>query len=367
MENKKTPLYDTYEKYGGKIISYGGWLMPIQFKSILKEHEAVRKAAGIFDVSHMGEIRIIGKDALEFVQYIMTNDVQNINNEEVIYSLMCYKHGGIVDDLLLYRFSSNEFVMVINALNIEKDYKWIKENSKEFDVEVINISCNVSEIAIQGPRAEFILQKLTNYDLNNIRFFNFKKNTSIDGEKCLVSRTGYTGEDGFEIYCKPNCAVKVWESIISIGKKFGLEPSGLGARDTLRFEACLPLYGNEISQEITPLESGLGYFVKLNKKNFIGKDALDMQKKQGIKRKLVGLEFSERVIGRHESEIYVNGKIVGFITTGYFSPTLKKSIALGIVSTEYTKIGQEVEVSIRNKFFKARVTNKNFYKKNYKK
>jgi aminomethyltransferase len=368
LENLKiTPLYNAYKKYGGKIVEFAGWAMPIQYEGIISEHHAVRNAAGLFDVSHMGEVEIRGIDAAEFVQNLVTNDVSVLKNNQILYTLMCYENGGIVDDLLVYKFSDEHFYLVINACNIDKDFLWMFESSDVYDVEITNSSWNVAQVAIQGPKAQEILQKITDIDLNNIKFFNFKSDVLIDGIKCIISRTGYTGEDGFEIYTQIDKIEKLWHKLLKIGKEEGIKPAGLGCRDTLRFEACLTLYGNEISKDITPLEAGLSSFVKLQKQNFIGKEALLSQQKKGIIRKLVGFEMKERGIARHGYEVAVLGEKIGFVTTGYFSPTLKKNIGLALIDIKYCKLGAEIEIVIRGKSLKAEVINKNFYKNNYKK
>ena len=288
MENlKKTSLFSIYEKYRGKIVDYAGWAMPVQFEGLIQEHEAVRNAAGLFDVSHMGEIEVKGKDALKYLQYLLTNNFKTMEDNQIIYSFMCYPHGGVVDDLLVYKYSSDYYLLVVNASNMEKDYKWMLEQKGDFNVQIINISNKVSEIAIQGPYSEKILQKLTNTDLSKIAPFFLKQNVEISGVNCLISRTGYTGEDGFEIYLNNEDASIIWEKLMEKGKDEGIKPAGLGARDTLRFEASMPLYGNEISQDITPLEAGLGFFVKFDKGNFIGRESLLKQKEEGLNIKLV--------------------------------------------------------------------------------
>lgn len=368
MENvKKTALYSTHQKLGGKIIDFAGWALPVQYEGIIQEHEAVRNAAGMFDVSHMGEVKAEGKEAFDFVQNLVTNDISVLENHQVIYTLMCYPDGGVVDDLLVYKFDNENFLLVINASNIDKDYQWMKDNSSNFNLKLSNISNEVSQIALQGPKAQSILQKLVNVNLTDIEFFHFNDNVLIDGMKCLVSRTGYTGEDGFEIYTENKNIEKIWNLVMEAGKPEGLKPTGLGCRDTLRFEACLPLYGNEISKDVTPLEAGLGFFVKLKKENFIGKDVLVAQKANGLKRKLVGFEMKDRGIPRHGYEVLGNGEKIGFVTTGYFSPTLKKNIGLALVSADYSQLGTEISVVVRNKPLKAEVISKKFYNKNYKK
>lgn len=366
-EPKKTSLYRTHEKYGGKIIDFAGWALPVQYEGITAEHEAVRNNAGIFDVSHMGEVEVRGSQATDFVQNLVTNDVSGMNENQVIYAMMCYPNGGIVDDLLIYKHTNNYYLLVINAGNVDKDFQWMKDNISNFDVTLANISENVSEVALQGPKAEEVLQKLTDTNLAEIAFFYFKKDVKISGKNCLVSRTGYTGEDGFEIYMKHEDAEHVWDKILEAGKDKGVKPAGLGSRDTLRFEAALPLYGNELSPEITPLEAGFGMFVKLNKSNFIGKEALEKQKAEGLKRKIVGFEMAEPGIPRHGYEVLSNGKNIGFVTTGYNSPTLKKNIGLAMVNVEYSELGTPIEIQIRKNTVKAKVVSRRFYIKNYKK
>ncbi|MFZ5354415.1 MAG: glycine cleavage system aminomethyltransferase GcvT, partial [Bacillota bacterium] len=343
MENvRKTALYDAHVRFGGKIIEFAGWELPVQYEGIIPEHEAVRNAAGLFDVSHMGEVDVKGPEAFAFVQNLITNDASVMLDNQVIYSLMCYPDGGVVDDLLVYKFNDNHFYLVINASNVEKDYQWMLGNKGSFDVELTNISDKVSEVALQGPKAEEILQKLTSIDLSELKFFFCKRDVEIGGIKCLISRTGYTGEDGFEIYADNGSIAALWDKLMEAGKDFGLKACGLGCRDTLRFEATLPLYGNEISKEITPLEAGLGIFVKLTKDDFIGKAALVKQKEEGLRRKLVGFEMLEKSIPRHGYEVMADGKTIGFVTTGYISPTVKKTIGLALVDTAYSELGTEI-------------------------
>ncbi|MGE5629964.1 MAG: glycine cleavage system aminomethyltransferase GcvT [Caulobacteraceae bacterium] len=366
-EPKKTTLYHTHEKYGGKIIDFAGWALPVQYEGITAEHEAVRNNAGLFDVSHMGEVEIRGKQAADFVQNLVTNDISVMNENQVIYALMCYPDGGIVDDLLVYKFTNDYYLLVINAGNIDKDFQWMKDNAGSYDIELKNISDNVSEVALQGPKAEETLQQLTDTDLSKIAFFYLKKDVKIAGKNCLVSRTGYTGEDGFEIYMKNEDVEYIWDKILEAGKDKGVKPAGLGSRDTLRFEANLPLYGNELSPEITPLEAGFGIFVKLSKSDFIGKEALVKQKEEGLKRKIIGFEMVEPGIPRHGYDVLSGGKRIGFVTTGYNSPTLKKSIGLAMVDIEYTELGTPIEIQIRKNVVKAKVISRKFYNKNYKK
>ncbi|WP_026478871.1 glycine cleavage system aminomethyltransferase GcvT [Alkaliphilus transvaalensis] len=366
-EPRKTSLFDVHKNHGGKIIDFSGWSLPVEYDGISAEHEAVRTAAGLFDVSHMGEVEVSGKNAFEFVQYLVTNDISVLEDNQIIYTFMCYPHGGIVDDLLVYRFNKDHYYLVINASNVDKDYQWMLENAKEFEVELKNVSDEVSEMALQGPKAEEILQKLTGTNLSEIKFFYCKRDVNVAGANCMISRTGYTGEDGFEIYLNHRDAVKVWDAIIEAGKEYGIKPAGLGARDTLRFEATLPLYGNEINEDITPLEAGFGMFVKLNKDNFIGKEALAKQKEEGLKRKIVGFEMIDKGIPRHGYPVVADGKEIGFVTTGYLSPTLNKYIGLALVETAYTELGTQLEIQVRKRLMKANVISKRFLQKNYKK
>ncbi|MBU5311824.1 glycine cleavage system aminomethyltransferase GcvT [Tissierella carlieri] len=364
MEAKKTPLYDEHVGLGGKVVDYAGWYLPVQYEGLVAEHEAVRNAVGLFDVSHMGEITIKGKDALAFVDYLMTNDISKVVDNQIVYTFMCAPDGGVVDDLLVYKLAHDDFYLVVNASNTAKDYEWILEQKGNFDVEITNISDTVGEVAIQGPLAQKVLQKLTETDLNTITFFTLNRKVDINGVECMISRTGYTGEDGFEVYTTNEGIVKVWKDILEAGKEEGIKPCGLGCRDTLRFEASLPLYGHEISAEINPLEGGFKYFVKLDKaSDFIGKEALNKQWKEGLKRKLAGFEMIDRGIPREGYEIQKDGKVIGHVTTGYMSPTLKKNIGNALIAPEYTELGTEVDIMIRNKPAKAKIISKKFLNK----
>ncbi|MDD3840153.1 MAG: glycine cleavage system aminomethyltransferase GcvT [Clostridia bacterium] len=367
QELKRTPLYSIHKEYGARITEFAGWEMPLQYQGIIPEHEAVRKDAGIFDVSHMGEIRVKGKESVDFLQYVITNDLDNINDGAMLYTPVCYHDGGVVDDVLIYKFSQTHYCVVVNASNREKDYKWFIQNAEGYDVSIDDISEQFCQLAIQGPKAETILKELTQYSISDIKFFNFRQDVSIAGVDCIVSRSGYTGEDGFEIYAPAGYAQQLWRNIIDSGTKHGLKPCGLGCRDTLRFEASLPLYGNEISKDITPLEAGLGIFVKLGKTDFIGKDALLEQKQKGVKRRIVGIEMKGGGIARHGYDVLYSDREIGFITTGYRSPSLKKNIALAMLDVDFCKIGTEVKVSIRKRMVDAVVIDRRFYNKNYKK
>lgn len=364
MEIKKTPLYDEHVKLGGKIVEYAGWQLPIQYSGLVEEHQAVRNKAGLFDVSHMGEITVKGKDSIAFLDYICTNKISSLKDNQVIYTFFCNPKGGTVDDLLVYRYNEEDLYLVVNAANTQKDYDWIMEHVEAYDVQVENISPQVALLALQGPLAEEVLQKLTKYPLKDIGFFKFEDNVDVNGIQCMISRTGYTGEDGFEIYTSNEGIIKVWNDLLEVGKEEGLLPAGLGCRDTLRFEASLGLYGQEVSDDITPLEAGFKFFVKLDKESdFIGKEALTKQWEEGLERKLVGFEMIDRGIPRAGYEIQKDGEKIGHVTTGYLSPSLKKNIGNALIKTEFTELDTEIDVIIRNKVVKAKVRSKKFLEK----
>ncbi|KGR81591.1 glycine cleavage system aminomethyltransferase GcvT [Lysinibacillus odysseyi] len=358
---KRTPLFDSYSKYGGKTIDFGGWELPVQFSSIKEEHEAVRNRAGLFDVSHMGEIFVEGPDASAYLQKLLSNDISKIQIGSAQYNAMCYETGGVVDDLLVYCLDDNRYLLCVNAANIEKDYEWML-SQKSGDVDIINKSDEYAQIALQGPLAEEILQTLTSEKLNDIKYFKFKDNVDIAGHNVLVSRSGYTGEDGFEIYGQPEAIIDLWDKILEAGKEKGAVPAGLGARDTLRFEACLPLYGQELSKDITPLEAGIGFAVKLTT-DFIGREALAVQKEEGLKRKLAGVEMIGKGIPRHGYKVFKDGREIGEVTTGTQSPMTKRNIGLALLETSKAVIGTEVEIEIRGKLIPAVVVETPFYKR----
>lgn len=361
MDAKKTPLYDEHVKLGGNVVDYAGWYLPVQYEGLVAEHNAVRNAAGLFDVSHMGEITVKGKDAEAFLDYLLTNDITKMTDKLIIYTFMTYPDGGVVDDLLVYKYRDGDYLLVVNASNVDKDFAWIQENVGDFDVVVENISDDVGEVAIQGPLAQKILQKLTKTDLDTVKFFHLEENVDINGVNCMISRTGYTGEDGFEIYTTNEGVVKVWNDLLEAGKEDGIKPTGLGCRDTLRFEASLPLYGHEISKDINPLEGGFKYFVKLDKAaDFIGKAELNRQWTEGLSRVLAGFEMVGRGIPREGYEIYKDGEKIGHVTTGYMSPTLGKNIGNALIPPKFTEIGTEIDIMIRNKPVKAKVISKKF-------
>lgn len=363
---KRTPFYEKHVVHKGTLIDFGGWELPVEYTGIIPEHEAVRNAAGLFDVSHMGEVTVEGIDAEKYIQKMVTNDISTMNAYQIYYSPMCYPDGGVVDDLLVYKYNAEKYFIVINAANTEKDVAWFLSHVTE-DVVVVDVSAKYAQVALQGPKAEIILQKLTEKNLDEIKFFHFCDSVRIGQVEAFVSRNGYTGEDGFEILVAPKDAGILWDQIMEAGKDEGLIPCGLGARDTLRFEACLPLYGHEITESISPLEADLGYFVKLDKDDFIGRDALRKQKADGLKRKLCGIEMVDRGIPRAGYPIYDGEKQIGHVTTGSYSPTLKKNIGLALLALPYISIDTIVEVSIREKRLKAKVTPKPFYRKRYKK
>ncbi len=366
---KRTALYDMHVKHGGKIVEYAGWELSSDFEGLglVKEHEAVRNAVGVFDVSHMGEIEIKGPEAAKFVQYLSTNNIDSIGENQVIYTFFCQEDGGIVEDLLVYKYNEEHLLLVVNAANIDNDLVWINEHASKFDVTVTDLSPDVSEVAIQGPKAQATLQKLVDFDLDEIKFFHFKDNVKVAGADCLVSRTGYTGEDGFEVYFGHDDAIKVWEAMFEAGEEFGIQPVGLGCRDTLRFEANLPLYGNELRKTNSPLEAGFGFFVKTDvEADFIGKEALKKQKEEGLKRKVVGFEMIDKGIPRTDYPVEVDGKVIGYVTTGYAAPTVGKTIGLAMVDIEYAELGTEFDIAIRKKKAKAKVISRKFLERHNK-
>lgn len=344
------------------MIEFFGWEMPVEYSGIIEEHMAVRQKAGLFDVSHMGEIIISGNQALDFVQHLTPNNADRLTPGKTQYSALTTPEGTFVDDLLVYCLSLSEYLLVVNAANSDKDYEWILSHREGFDVQVENKSAEYTQIALQGPRALEILQPMVRINLEEMSSFGFNL-AKIEEEKVLISRTGYTGEDGVEIYTLSLQPEKMWDAIMERGKEFGLLPVGLGARDTLRLEANLMLYGNDIDETTTVLEAGLGWLVKFKKGEFLGRDALLKQKEEGIKRKIVGFELEARGIARSHYPVFVNGEKVSEVTSGSFSPYLKKAIGLTYLPVEYTEVGTEFEVGIRDNKIKARVVPTPFYKR----
>lgn len=358
MENKKTCLYDKHVALGALISPFGGFDMPIQYSSIIEEHNAVRQDCGVFDVSHMGEVTVKGKDAEKFVNHIFTNDIANAPIGQIYYGMMCYENGGVVDDLLVYKMGDQDFFLVINAANIDKDWAWIQEQAKGYDVVLEHQSEAYGELAVQGPQSERVMEQVLGLACKELSFYTFKQVNDV-----IVSRTGYTGEDGFEIYAQPSYINECWDRLMEAGVK----PCGLGCRDTLRFEVGLPLYGDELSADITPIMAGLGAFVKLDKQEFIGREALLRQKMEGPEKKLVGIELSDKAIPRHGYTILKDGQEVGVVTTGYHTISTDKSVCMALVDSSCAALGTEVEIQIRKKTFPGTVCKKRFYDKHYKK
>lgn len=360
----KTPLYDKHVKYKGKIVPFAGYLLPVQYEEgVIKEHIAVRTKAGLFDVSHMGEIICKGKDALKNLQMLLTNDFTNMVDGQARYSPMCNEQGGTVDDLIVYKYKDDVYYIVVNAANKDKDYKWMLDH-KFGEVIFEDMSSSISQIALQGPKSLEILSKLTSEENIPKKYYHCIFDAVVDGMKCIVSQTGYTGEDGFEIYLSNDDAPKMWESLIKAGEEFGLIPCGLGARDTLRLEAAMPLYGHEMDDTVDPLETGLGFAVKMLKDDFIGKKAIEA--KGDFTRKRVGLKVVGRGVIREHEEIYVGEKLIGHTTSGTYCPYLGYPIAMALIDINYVEIGTRVDVLVRGRKVEAEVVKLPFYKKGQK-
>ena len=361
---KKTPLHSSHVALGARMVPFGGWDMPVEYSGITAEHMAVRTAAGLFDVSHMGEVEIAGKGALEAVQHITSNDASKLQIGQIQYSGLTSPDGTFVDDLLVYRFGPSHFLLVINAGNIDKDWNWIATRAKEAspEVAIVNSSDRYALIAIQGPNAEAILQTQTAIDLAAIKYYWFAHG-EIAAVRGTVSRTGYTGEDGFEIMVPPAMAPTVWAALLQAGKSHGLIPAGLGARDTLRLEASMRLHGNDIDETTTVVEADLNWIVGWNKTEFLGRDVLHAQKAGGTARTLVGFEMTERAIGRHGHQVFHNGQKVGIVTSGTQTPFLKKAIGMAYVPPALKAPGTEIEIDIRGRRAKAVVVPMPFYKR----
>lgn len=359
MENKRTCLYDKHVKQGALISPFGGFDMPIQYSTIIDEHQAVRTDCGVFDVSHMGEVTVKGADAERYVQHIFTNDVSKIEAGQILYGMMLYDNGGTVDDLLVYKMAENDFFLVINAANIDKDWEWMQKQAEGFNIELLNRSEDYGQIAVQGPNAETVVEEVLGIACKELTFYTVKTIGDV-----IVSRTGYTGEDGFEIYASHNYICDCWDKLMESGR---CKPCGLGCRDTLRFEVGLPLYGDELSADISPVTAGLSMFCKLDKEEFVGKDALVDQKTNGVAQKLVGIELEGKAIPRHGYTVLKDGEPVGEVTTGYHSISTDKSVCMALVKAEYGKLGTPLEVQIRKKTFPGVVVKKRFYDKHYKK
>ena len=361
----KTCLYDKHVALGALMSPFGGFIMPIQYTNITDEHNAVRQRAGIFDVSHMGEIFVSGPDAEKYVNHVFSNNVTGMEDGKILYGMMLYPNGTTVDDLLVYKeFVPDHYLLVVNASNIAKDYEWLCAQKEGYDVEVVNASDDWGQIAVQGPDAEkYVVETLGLATAADLGFYTYYE-AEYDGKRMIVSRTGYTGEDGFEIYATHEAVGQMWDTLLAAG----VVPCGLGCRDTLRFEAGLPLYGHELSDEITPLEAGLGMFAKVkDKADFIGRDALVAQKEAGLSRKSVGIELQDKAIPRAGYPVEVDGVQVGVVTTGYRSISTDRSVCVAMVDKAYTELGTQVEIRIRKKVFPGIVTKRRFYETNYKK
>lgn len=360
---KKTCLYDKHVALGALMQPFGGFIMPIQYTNITDEHNAVRHACGVFDVSHMGEVTVRGRDAERYVNHIFTNDITGAPVGKIFYGMMCYDNGGTVDDLLVYKMGDNDFFLVINAANIDKDVEWMKSHLEGFDVEFANRSDHYGQLAIQGPEAEQVVEQVLGIECRELVFYT-SKTVEKDGETVIVSRTGYTGEDGFEIYASHEFINRQWDALMASGR---CKPCGLGCRDTLRFEVGLPLYGDELSQDITPVMAGLSMFCKLDKPEFIGKEALAKQKAEGAAQKIVGIELADRAIPRHGYKVLHDGQEVGVVTTGYHTISTDKSVCMALIDARCAKLGTQLQIQIRKKTFDGTVVKKRFYDKHYKK
>ncbi len=358
QELKKTPFYNIHVNLGARMVDFAGFSMPVQYESIIKEHEAVRNKAGVFDVSHMGEFLLEGKDVISFLQYVMINDLKLLEPTKGQYSCMCYENGTVVDDLVYYEEEPERFRMIVNASNVEKDFQWLNEHIGVMDVKITNLSLERCRLAFQGPKSDEYLQPLVDVDLSSINRFYFA-HTTLNGAPIFIARTGYTGERGFEISFDNKYAEKIWNDLT----KTGASPAGLGARDSLRLEATYSLYGHEISDSITPIEAGLFWLVKPKEGiDYIGKETLLKQKSEGTDRIIVGLNLLDRGIIREHYKIFKNGNEIGFVTSGGYSPTLKKTIGLGLVEKQYSEVGTEFEIEIRNKFLRGKIVATPFYR-----
>jgi aminomethyltransferase len=361
---KRTPLYERHHALGARLVEFGGWEMPVQYSSIMEEHWAVRTQAGLFDVSHMGEFLVTGQEALSFLQWLVPNDVSRLTVQQALYTQLCLPNGNVIDDLIIYRLAAQRYLLVVNAANITKDLAWIQEQAQHFaHVSVEDQSTNTALLALQGPNALSILQPLTPTNLQAIRYYHCDTGP-VSGINCLISRTGYTGEDGFELYCATTDAVSLWNALLATGKEKGLLPVGLGARDTLRLEAGYCLYGHELDEQTNPLEARLGWTVKFNTGDFIGRTALLRVKEQGPRKLLVGVELLERGIARSGYALYADDRQVGSLTSGAPGLTVEKNIGIGYVEPAYAVSGRQLYVDIRGKRVATQVVALPFYKRN---
>ena len=369
-KDKVTCLHDKHVSLGATMVSFGGFDMPLLYQNagIAPEHYAVREHVGLFDVSHMGEVTVKGQDAERYVQHIFTNDIAGAPVGKIFYGMMCYENGGTVDDLLVYKMGENDFFLVINAANIDKDWAWMQQHAEGFDIDLQNRSDYYGQIAVQGPESEYTVETVLGLPCKELTFYTCKTilppPSTLHLPPIIISRTGYTGEDGFEIYASHDYIRECWDKLIAAG----VQACGLGCRDTLRFEVGLPLYGDELSETITPIMAGLGMFVKLDKAEFIGKEALAKQKAEGPAKKLVGIELADKAIPRHGYTVLnMEGDPIGEVTTGYHTLSSDKSVCMALVDAQYAKLDTEVQIQIRKKVFPGKVVKKQFYNKSYKK
>ena len=359
---KRTPLFETHKNLGAKMMEFGGWMMPVSYSGVLKEHRAVRQAAGLFDVSHMGELAVEGEDALRFLQWATCNDLGLMRDGQCQYNLLMNPDGGVIDDVIVHLLGGDRYFICVNASNTEKDFQSLKRLARDFKVKVENRSDRFSQLALQGPLAETILRKLCSVDLSSLKSFHFIE-PKVDGRRVLLARTGYTGEDGFELYCENVDAAPLWNLLLQEGAPLGLVPCGLGARDTLRLEMAYPLYGHELKDDTTPFEAALGWVVKLSKGDFIGRGVLERQKAEGLSKKRVGFEMVEDGIGRADYPVFDAEKKVGWVTSGTYSPSLDKNIGCAYVPMSLAKIGAALQIEIRGKKKSAQVVATPFYKR----
>lgn len=357
---RRTPLYDAHRQAGARLVEFAGWQMPVQYAGIIEEHIAVRTRAGLFDVSHMGEIEVRGAGALAACQRLTTNDLSRLEDGQAQYTLICLPEGGVVDDVIVYRRSATRFLWCVNASNRDVDFAWLREHAS--GVDVIDCGEDFAQLAVQGPAATAILARLADRPLDGVPAFAFVEG-AVAGAPALIAHTGYTGEDGWEIYCAPAAAPALWAALLDAGRPAGLQPAGLGARDTLRLEAALPLYGHELTRETTPIEAGLARFVRLEKDAFIGREVLVRQQREGVRRCLVGLELTEPGIARQGYRVLRDGTAVGEVTSGTKSPTLGKAIALAYVPADCAAIATPLAVDIRGRAVAARVVPRPFYRR----
>ncbi len=358
---KRTPLYEVHKKLGARLVEFGGWEMPVQYAGVMEEHRAVRERVGLFDISHMGEIFVTGEKAQEFINYLTTNDIRRISDGGCQYATCCYDNGGVVDDVISYQYNPKKYLVVVNASNTDKDFEWFQKQN-QFGVKIENKSPEYCQLALQGPLATKVLAKVMDVSFNALKYYSFCE-TKLQGKNIILSRTGYTGEDGFEIYGAATDALFLWETLMSAGKEEGIASIGLAARDTLRLESAYSLYGHEISDTINPLEARLGWVVRLDKLDFIGKKSLERIKTEGIKRKIIGIEMIEAGVPRQGYKIFVGDKEVGVVTSGTFSPTLQKGIALALVDAKETSDSGELTIMVREQKRKVRYVPLPFYKR----